>query len=58
MFKPNVMTELEISIVKARAVLDAAPMGKHPHYCYVNGVLLRQLEPDGEVDIVREESTN
>ena len=52
------MTELEINIVKARAVLDAAPMGKHPHYCYVNGVLLRQLEPDGEVDIVREESTN
>ena len=51
------MTELEINIVKARAILDAAPMGQYPHYCDVNGVLIRQLEPDGEVEILRVEST-
>lgn len=49
------MVELA-DIIKARAILDAAPMGPYPHYCRVNGVLIRQLEPDGEVEVVEEKA--
>lgn len=50
------MNELELNIATARLILDAAPMGPYPHYCRVNGVLVRQSEPDGEVEVLEEKA--